>query len=312
MNRNTPEEALEVTFASISKSTLKQYSGAIKQWTDFTNQHNLGLFDTSVFNVLKFLSERFKAGAAYGTLNTYRSAISFISNNKIGESEEITRFMKGAIRLRPARPKYSFTWDVSIVLDYLEEIDTSSLKSLTHKVVMLLALSTAQQAQTLSRIKISNIKKIIAGLEIRIPEFLKCSGVGRNQPILQLPLFTNKEQLCIVSMVLLYIERTKNIRNEIEELFISISRPWRPISSETISRWLKVCLQKSRIDDVSIFSGHSTRHASSSKARDIGIDIETIRRTAGWSQRSQTFARFYQRPIVTDGFEFARRLFNNF
>ena len=104
MNRNIPEEALEVTFPSISKSTLKQYSGAIKQWTDFTNQHNLGLFDTSVFNVLKFPSERFKAGAAYSTLNTYRSANSLISNNKIGESEEITRFMKGAFRLRPARP----------------------------------------------------------------------------------------------------------------------------------------------------------------------------------------------------------------
>ena len=72
---------------------------------------------------------------------------------------------------------------------YLEEMDTSSLKSLTHKVVMLLTLSTATlstlRAQTSSKIKISNIKTVTDGLEIRILEFLKCSGVGKNQTILQ-------------------------------------------------------------------------------------------------------------------------------
>ena len=116
--------------------------------------------------MLKFLSERFQLGASYGTLNSFRSAISLISSDKIGEQMDISRFMRGVAKLRPSRPKYAVTLDVAIVLDFLETLDCSKFENLTYKTVMLLALSTAQRAQTSALIKISNINRVNRGMEV--------------------------------------------------------------------------------------------------------------------------------------------------
>ena len=55
-------------------------------------------------------------------------------------------------------------------------------------------------------------------------------------------------------------------------------------------------LKKSGID-INVFSAYSTRHASVSLAFKSGVDISTIICTAGWTSTSQTFARFYNKPI---------------
>lgn len=70
-------------------------------------------------NSLGWLTEPSKEGAAYGALNNYRSAASLISQDKISGDPMVSRFLKGIFRLRPTRPKYVSTWDVSIVLDFL-------------------------------------------------------------------------------------------------------------------------------------------------------------------------------------------------
>ena len=216
--------------------------------------------------------------------------------------------MKGVFKLRPLRAKYFGTWDVSIVLSYLEQLDESNMEKLTYKTVMLLALSTAHRAQTLTNIKISNIREVNEGLEIKIPELIKTSGPGKYQPILQIPMLVNKPKLCVASTVLLYMNKTKLIRNKIDQLFVSIKRPIHAVSSQTLSRWVKKCLCESGID-VTIFTSHSTRHATTSAAFNNGVDFDTIRRTAGWSERSETFAKFYNRPILKNGFQFARSVF---
>ena len=85
--------------------------------------------------------------------------------------------------------------------------------------------------------------------------------------------------------------------------------PYKSVTSQTISRWIKNIFKASGID-CSIFSGHSTRHSSTSAALRAGINIETIRKTAGWTSSSQTFANFYNLPIV-DKSAFARAIINN-
>lgn len=110
-------------------------------------------------NVISFLTECFNDNASYGSLNTYRSAISLISSDKIGEDTIISRFMKGIFRCKPTKPKYNYTWDVSIVSSYLSKLnplDSLNLQELTEKTVALLALTTAHRAQTLTSIKINN------------------------------------------------------------------------------------------------------------------------------------------------------------
>ena len=68
--------------------------------------------------------------------------------------------MKGIYVAKPPLPRYTATWDVSKVTDYLRTLvllETLSFKDLSKKLVMLLALSSAQRVQTLQALNINNM-----------------------------------------------------------------------------------------------------------------------------------------------------------
>ena len=66
-----------------------------------------------------------------------------------------------------------------------------------------------------------------------------------------------------------------------------------PASSSSIARWLKQGLECAGVD-TSIFKGHSTRGASSSKATSSGVTVSDILQAADWSSAG-TFQCFYHR-----------------
>ncbi|VEN52736.1 unnamed protein product, partial [Callosobruchus maculatus] len=74
-------------------------------------------------------------------------------------------------------------------------------------------------------------------------------------------------------------------------------KPFRQATKQTLSRWVKETLRLSGVD-TSIFKAHSTRHAASSAALRLGVSIDTILQTAGWSEKSSVFANFYNRPLA--------------
>ena len=159
--------------ASLSEATLKQYAGPLKLWKLYCEKNKLDMFDVKPNVLIEFLTERFEEGASYGTINSCRSAISLITINKIGSHPDVVRFTKGIWRSKPQKPKYTNTWDVGIVLKYLENLDVTDLKNLSIKTITLLALCSAQRAQTLSKVRLSQIKEVPNGLEINIPDLLK-------------------------------------------------------------------------------------------------------------------------------------------
>lgn len=114
-------------------------------------------------NCVEFLTELFHDNKSYSALNTARSALStFLTNDSgltIGCSPIIKRFMKGVFELKPPRPRYTFIWDVSIVLNFLTNYPSEDipLSILTYKCVMLLALASMQRVQTLKSIDVENI-----------------------------------------------------------------------------------------------------------------------------------------------------------
>ena len=52
-----------------------------------------------------------------------------------------------------------------------------------------------------------------------------------------------------------------------------------------------------RTININIFSAYSTRHAATSSAYRIEVLLGEIRKMAGWSETSNVFARFYNRPL---------------
>src|SRR5580765_2133868 len=104
---------------SIASSTLKQYECSLKCWWDYTHTKGLDIFNTKTSDIIEFLNSKFQEGAKYSTLNTARATISLISVYDINNDGLISRFLKGVFKQRPTKPRYTTTWDITPVLNYI-------------------------------------------------------------------------------------------------------------------------------------------------------------------------------------------------
>lgn len=170
---------------------------------------------------------------------------------------------------------------------------------------MLLALCTAHRAQTLSSIRINNIKLYSTDIKIVISDSIKTSAVGRDVPLLTLPYFLENKDICPATALKDYLQRTEQFRTgDTDKLLLTWRAPHRAATSQTIARWVKQVLAECGVD-VATFSAHSARHAATSAASRAGVSLDVIRKTAGWTPASSTFAKFYNRQIIDDN-QFAR------
>jgi integrase len=264
--------------------------------------------EENVDNLLLFLSHLHENGLSYSSLNVARSAVSqFLafgnsSDSTMGEHKLVKRFFKGIYRMKPPAPRYVETWDVSKVLHYLgtalKDNHGISLKDLSLKTVALLALLSGQRCQTIHQIKIDNIHFEENTVVIIIDGMIKQSRPGTPNPILEFEIFAENRAICVVECLKTYLSRTEGLRKS-EKLLLSYIKPHNPISKDSVSRWVKVVLERSGIDTV-IFKAHSTRSASTSRAKESGVPLQTILDTAGWAG-ARTFHRFYQRQLERKG-----------
>ncbi|XP_044577644.1 uncharacterized protein LOC123260555 [Cotesia glomerata] len=309
INKGVPEETADVMVGAITESTLKQYNCSLKRWWIFTHRNNINMYNAKTTDIIRFLSEVFEEGAQYSTLNTARSTIALISAYDINEDGLITRFLKGVFKKRPTKSRYNTTWDVTPVLEYMEKkhpLKDLKIKDAAEKVATLLTLTTGQRLQTLALINIDNIETSKSGIKIKIPDQIKTTKPGGFQPELVLPFFKNKPGLCVASAV--YLDYTKERRQkETNNLFLSTMKPFKEASSQTISHWIKALLGKAGVD-VKKFTAYSTRHAAVSTAHKRGVDISVIKSCAGWSPSSQTFFKFYNRPVLATNDQFAKAI----
>lgn len=286
---------------SLSDNTICQYNSSLKLWWEFCQVKDLSPFNYDVPNIILFLQQIMDtSNNSYGSFNSHRAAISLVTSSDLGTNAEVKRFMKGIFRTRPPRPKYNSTWNPQDVLKLLDKPTDTDLKSVSCKLVTLLILATGQRIQTAFLIRCPNIKFSSLGVDIYIPDFVKTSGPKACQPNLSLPYFRECPNLCVVSCLQQYLKLTKSLRPaSCDKLFLTYSKPHGPATKQTLSRWVKDTMTKSGID-TNIFKPHSSRHASTSCALRKGVHMDVIRRSAGWGQDSQTFARFYNRPLLQE------------
>lgn len=258
-------------------------------------------------DVLGFLTQQFQSGNGYSALNTARSALSaigvVIEGFPAGAHPLIIRFMKGVFNLKPSLPRYSHTWDASIVLAYLLKLTPACklpLKFLTYKLAMLIALTTASRSQSLHLLDIANMEKGFSSYILYYSGLLKQTRPGSSNPVAELKSYPPDRRLCVVFVLKEYLKRTKDFRNAETCLFLSYIRPYKPVSKDTISRWLRTVMHKAGID-VNKFKCHSIRSASTSKAMSSFVPIDQILKVAGWSNVN-TFRKFYNKPVADNQF----------
>ena len=256
--------------------------------------------------VLDFLTKQFLSGSQYSSLNITRSALSAViptlEGVTVGSHPLVKRLMKGVFNLRPPKARYSHTWDVTVVLDYLRTLGPNeglSLKKLTMKLVVLTALTSGQRCQTLSFMNINSAQVRANSVKFTIEALTKTSRVGKPHAEVDLIAYPHDHLLCAMSVLKVYLEKTKSVRGGEKKLFLSYVPPHKAVGSETIGRWIKLGLSDAGIR-TDKFTAHSTRAAACSAASRKGVPLATIMKAAGWS-RSSTFAKFYDKPVEDTG-----------
>jgi len=192
--------------------------------------------------VLDFLSELFDSGLSYSALNLARSALSsFMCLNdgtSVGSHPLVARFLRGVFNLRPPQAKYKEIWEVRPVFNYLRKLSPVkfiSLKQLTLKLCMLIALLSAQRTQTLHLLTIDSMVFTKKDVQFRISEFVKQSRPGHVGTLVELQAYPADRRLCVVTVLKAYLERTKGLRGNEKKLFISFVKPHESVSKDTIA-----------------------------------------------------------------------------
>ena len=242
-----------------------------------------------------------------GALNKIRSAISFFMQYELsglGTRMPVVRLFNYFYKSRPSVPRYSVTWDVGIVLRFLAEWhpkESLSLKHLTLKTVMLVALTSSDRAQTLHALRTDQVESTSDGLVFVVSSRLKHSRPGAPASTVTCVEWDAPE-LNVAEYVLYYMQKTLRFRRkawndgnqDVKQLFLS-HRTGKPVLRSSISRWIREVLELAGID-VSSFAPHSTRGASISEAFRRGATSAQILAQGNWSNLG-TYQRFYQREV---------------
>ena len=300
--------AANLLLRSRRQGTQTAYNGPWQKWASWCCAKQVDPFQASVEHVVNFLTEQVDRGIAYSTLNCYRSAISAyheeIAGQKVGQHPLVRQLLKGMFNKNPPKPKYTEVWDVNKVLLHIKSLGTNEtldLRLLTEKLAMLMALASASRCSELHKLNPKSVTDRGDQLIFHIEGLTKSKSQTRPFIDLVFQEYKVDKLLDVVNCYRCFIQRTETMRileNQQSTVFIATVAPHKPVQPCTIARWLRNVMDKAGID-TAMFKAHSTRAASASKAKVLGVSTQQILDRANWSKES-TFLKFYNKSVMCD------------
>ena len=309
-SRGFSSEASNLMVASWRDKTNSNYSSSFAKWAGWCHKRGRNPLSGPIADVVNFLADLSTQGYQYQSLNCYRSAISSVHEAvdgvSVGTHPAVARLLKGAFHIKPPMPRYSSFWDVGTVTSYLQSLgdnESLSLRHLTLKTAMLLALTRPSRSADLSKLDVCWRSYQSDGVTFRPVHLAKQNRLSKHIPDFFFPCFKDDPILCPVVTLRAYEERTKDFREfqspkPKTHLFLSWIGEHNPVTSSSIARWLKQTMKDAGID-VGIFKSHSVRGAACSKAAGVGVTTKQILEAADWSSEG-TFQKFYHRNLDGD------------
>ena len=302
------QEVISKLLNVAGERTIKQYNSYWIKFKNWCHGRKVDSGNLSVNNFCMFFVGSYDSGLSASTLKFVRSAIFFFireSHGDIVNSDIVSRLLKSFEKTRPTVPRYAVTWDVNLVLSMLQTwypYSGMSLKKLTLKTCMLIALSSSDRAQTIQLMKHDTWVTTGRGVEFPIFSKTKTSRHLRKPRVVICPRWKDPS-LDVDRCVTTYMNRTLIYRwravkkglPKPQQLFLS-HRSGLPVARNTISRWLTDVMKLAGVD-TTYFTGHSTRVASVSKAKRRGANPNQIILQGDWSNVS-TFEHHYNREIL--------------
>ena len=279
----------------------------------------------SVADFLMYLFEDKKLQPS--TIDGYRSAIA----DKLGDTsvniskdDNLTRLLDSFHRDRPKGRRGIPSWNLSLVLHQLtkapfEPLREASLKHLTFKTVFLLALGSGKRRSEIHAWQHKNIRQQSDWSKVSLfpsPSFLSKNQLAKEGPESVAPVvipalaptldrsLKSDRSLCPVRALRYYLDRTSDIRQDKELVFVSFKKGFdKDISPATISSWIKqtviLCYELSdhHAHTLHQVKAHDVRAFAASKAFQSGVSLEQILSACHWKSHN-TFAQFYLKDVA--------------
>ena len=262
-----------------------------------------------------------------GTIDGYRSAIADKLGNStinVSKDENLTRLLDSFHRDRPKGRRGIPSWNLSLVLHQLtkapfEPLKESSLKHLTFKTVFLLALGSGKRRSEIHACLHKNIRHQSDWSKVSLypsPSFLSKNQLAKEGPDSVAPvvipalapsldrLLKGDRSLCPVRALRYYLDRTADLRQNKELVFVSFKKGFdKDISPATISSWIKqtvvLCYELSDQEALTLHQvkAHDVRAFAASKAFQSGISLDQILSACHWKSHN-TFTQFYLKDVA--------------
>ena len=310
------------------RSTRSVYEA---KWTIFTKWCNANQVDfrsPPVKSVADFLMHLFEDKKLQpSTIDGYRSAIADKLGSttiNISKDDNLTRLLESFHRDRPKGRRGIPSWNLSLVLYQLtkapfEPLREASLKHLTFKTVFLLALGSGKRRSEIHAWQHKNIRHQSDWSRVSLfpsPSFLSKNQLAKEGPESVAPVvipalaptldrsLKSDRSLCPVRALRYYLDRTSDIRQHKELVFVSFKKGFdKDISSATISSWIKqtviLCYECSdhQAHTLHQVKAHDVRAFAASKAFQSGVSLEQILSACHWRSHN-TFTQFYLKDVA--------------
>ncbi|KXJ07709.1 hypothetical protein AC249_AIPGENE19166, partial [Exaiptasia diaphana] len=249
-----PSDVAKLLISATRPSTRRTYESSWKRWCGWCSKRKINPVSASINEILSFLTETFNSGTAYRTLNVLRSAISSthpkIDRYLVGQHPYVIHLLKGALQTRPPQPRYTHTWDVNLVLNYILSLKKNKLlklKELSFKLLILFALTCPERTSSLAKLDLRYSKFLPEGVTFSLTCPRK-AGNPDKPAVAFFASFKENKNLCPVRCLKRYVKATRGLRPAQSPsypniLFISFIRPHKAVTSTTLGRWLRSTLQ---------------------------------------------------------------------
>ncbi|KAG1090212.1 hypothetical protein G6F39_010639 [Rhizopus arrhizus] len=322
-NNGLDEDVLKFLRNATRKRTHQLYNRGWSLWSKWCqDQHpKINPLEYEEQNVVKFLVSQKQYSSQY--LNVLRSSIAsvfkVIHKNKppIAQQPLVQEFFSAKRRSEvtlPTKQKVE-TWDLDILLQHMvkkfEDNDSLTLEELQEKVILLLCISTMWRPRSdIGTLQLRDIEfsfenegsstsQQVTGVTIHIREPKEAQTKTTRLGVLKV------SHMCPVVCLYSFISRTQSLRvglpNDHTVFLAYLSDPSKvkSISQVTVANIVKKNMAEAGID-TKTYGPHTIRSASSTKAVQLGHDIQKIKEHANWSLSANTFERFYYKPTYQE------------
>ena len=249
-----------------------------------------------------------KEKRGYSCMRIATSALSTLLSFEgipFGQHHLVKAFMRGVLNERPITHRYQVQWDAESVINKLKNPPFApahriSTVLLAKKTLFLILMATSRRVHISRELCISDEKctrtksRVLFHIERKD---LKQGGSTKKKPApLEVKAFPSNRGVDPVLYIEEYIKRTKAIRGDIPQLFLTTKGPTKPISKDTARNWVKDILDKCGVN-INQFGPGSTRGASSSTASALGASLEEILKAGEWANAS-VWQTYYNKPII--------------